>query len=461
MTENLSDELDRNLQDEPILDSHKKGAAPVSESGLSFIPPWSSKRPFIPGWGVSELAKKPILKIGVVSIKDCGSRKWSLRYVDPATGSDVRRRLSGLELREVQTIASHLSQEALSEKGFIPGRKKACPTVKEALLESIRLSRQRDYVKTDSTKRANLFTTWLEKRFPKVEVWSDLKPFVLQEYIRDMEARGLSHYSVRNNLRPVKAAWHFVYQNYPEAVRPLPMIRQASSPPRGIECLEPAEVRALLDWLRGKHPDLWAMASLQALAGLRVLEAASLRRQDIDLAKGTVTVTDTGHHVPKNRGSYRTLPVCAEVLEALAEAMNRQKVIPSTGELFLSRLGTPWTVTSLYHRWKKKPTEAKSPKGKPDRGGVLYLAAKETGIAKLAGMEPHSLRAAFATMASRLEVPDRLLKSYLGHTPGDVLGEHYRVIGLDDLRLVSSLMNGWRTLSEGAGFGKILATRKG
>ena len=47
-------------------------------------------------------------------------------------------------------------------------------------------------------------------------------------------------------------------------------------------------------------------------------------------------------------------------------------------------------------------------------------------------------------MAGRLGVPDRLLKAYLGHSSGDMLGDHYRQIDPAELRTVSGLMEGWR-----------------
>jgi integrase len=194
------------------------------------------------------------------------------------------------------------------------------------------------------------------------------------------------------------------------------------------------------------------MACLQALAGLRTLEAAALRRQDIDLAKGTVRVTDTGLHKPKTAGSERIIPVCSEVVKALASWMNGQKVIRASGELFLTRLGTHWTADGLFHRWAKKPIppDPINPKKKGRPGGVLHRVAKETGKARLAEVQPHRLRSSFATMAGRLGCPDRLLKAYLGHSPGDTLGQHYRVISTAELELVSEAMNGWRNLEKGA-----------
>jgi type I restriction enzyme S subunit len=46
------------------------------------------------------------------------------------------------------------------------------------------------------------------------------------------------------------------------------------------------------------------------------------------------------------------------------------------------------------------------------------------------------LRACFATAASQAGVSDRLLKACLGHTGGDMLGNHYRRIDTEELRAV-------------------------
>jgi integrase len=59
---------------------------------------------------------------------------------------------------------------------------------------------------------------------------------------------------------------------------------------------------------------------------------------------------------------------------------------------------------------------------------------------RLAQVPARKLRAAFATMASRMGAQNRILKAYLGHAAGDILGDHYRRINMDELRQVSGLI---------------------
>jgi len=180
--------------------------------------------------------------------------------------------------------------------------------------------------------------------------------------------------------------------------------------------------------MKTNAPDLWPIACLQALAGLHVYEAMALRAQDVDLNAGTVTVTDTGHHKPKTRDSFRAIPICNEVAQALRAALTGQTVRPASRELFTNRKGNLWVKNAIGLCWRR----------------TLRRAARDLGMARLTEVPPRKLRAAFSTMAGRLKVPDRLLKAYLGHSSGDVLGGHYRRIDLDELRLVSEAMNGWR-----------------
>jgi integrase len=385
-----------------------------------------------PWKGGEECMKRPVpvLRVGVVNIHELGSRRWQIRFMNPATRLEVRRRLSGMDLSEVQRIAAHVSQEVLSGKGLLPDQRQA-PLLKDGITEAIRLSKRRDYVKVETARQAGKWIEWMKIHYPRVQTWDQLTPAMLKDYVRDLESSGLSWDSVRLRIAPIKLAWRHVAENHPNEVRPMPRVRQAEREPESLDCLTANEVSILLDWLKSKSPDLHGMACLAALSGLRVWEAAAIRRMDIDFNRGMVTVTDTGFHRPKNRSSYRVVPVCSEVLEALALAIQSQKVVLSTGEVFLSRNATQWTKRSLGSRWYR----------------TLRRIAKQTTYPRFKEIPVKRLRASFVTMASRLGVPDTLLRKALGHQGGDVLNLHYRVVGADELRLVAERMEHWRDLA--------------
>lgn len=377
-------------------------------------------------------AKKSIRKIGIVSVKEFrtpkkGDRVWALRYVDPTTHLEVRRRVSE-SWTKVKEIADELTKLAHQGKGYLAARK-AIPTIEEGITLALSLTRTLESVRRERARNGVKFLQWLAQNYPVVQRWDQLRQEHVQAYVNQLEQRGLAHDSVRLAIAPIKLAWRSMAENYPE-VRPLPRIRQAPQPMKDIQCLEPREVAMLLDWLRKHEPDLWAMASLQALCGLRMLEAASLRVQDVNLEVQTITITDTGHHKPKTRASWRTLPLCQEAIEALRLAMAQQKVKPSTGEIFVNQRGNLWVKNALTLRWRR----------------VLREAALALECPRLKQVPARKLRAAFATMANRLEIPDRALKAYLGHSAGDVLGTHYCRIDASALRAASGRFARWRTL---------------
>ena len=425
-------------------------------------PAAGSRRPFFqairPGKEVRNEVKKPAQSVhrikGLVTIREKTSPKlnkpfFELRYKDPETGREVKRRLSGLDLAEAKAVAGHLAKQAYRGKGYLAAQDKV-PGLEEGIVEAIRLSRGRNETKADLIRRAKLFLACMANRHPSVKTWADLRPSMVEDYLRVCERAGLAHDSIRLRMVPVKMTWRRMYADYPERVKTPASIKLATPPKREIECLETDEVAALLDWLKAHGPDLWPMACLQGLAGLRVLEAAALRAQDVDLEAKTVTVTDTGHHKSKTRDSYRTIPVCEDVVEALKAAMATmasRKVQPATGELFTNREGNLWTVEALALKWRRTLRHAAARPEVIQRkvtGKKLTLNPHGLDMPRLREIQPHRLRSAFSTMAGLLEVKDRLTKAYMGHASGDVLGEHYRRIPLNELRQVSSAMNGWR-----------------
>ena len=413
-------------------------------SGHSFVRPlflaiW-------PGKGVNELTKPARFKVGIVNVKqrrgsEDGRASWELRYFDPLTGHDIKRRVAGLARKEIAAIADNLTREAYQGNGYLAGRKMA-PTLDEAFNESVRLARGRQDTKLDYAKQGRKFVGWVSTHYPAVKTWEQLRPVMVQAYVRKLEEKGLAFDTIRLRLFPIKAAWKLVSENHPDLVRPLPRIKQAAPPKHEVECLDFAEVGLLLGWLREHARDVWPIATLQGLCGLRMLEAAALRIQDIDFEARTLTVCDTGFHRPKTRDSYRTIPICGEALEVLRVTTVEQKVKPATGELFVNASGGVWKVGALTLRMIRTLRRAAA---KPDRklrrnGRPLPINENGLDMPRLAAIPAHRLRASFVTMAGRLGVPDRLLKAYIGHASGDILGSHYRRIGLDELRLVSDRM---------------------
>ncbi len=375
--------------------------------------------------------KPTSFKIGYVSVRPLMPGKWQIRYTDPVTSLEVKRRVSGTQ-EEIKAVASNLHGECLAGRGYLAGQRKV-PSLSKMIEDAIRLSPGADKHKLEMAYHAARWIKWMKNEYPKVQSFADLRPHMLQAYVRQLEKSGKAFDTVRLATVPVKLCWRFAYENYPEDVRPMPRVRQAARPRRKIICLEADDIQVLLDWLKTKAVDIYPMALLQTFCGLRVLEAAAVRRQDIDAQHGLLRVTDTEIHRLKTACSERTIPIPSFVTKALVESMNRQRVIPVSGCLFLTTKGTPWTLEALQSRWTR----------------LRKALVKETRNQRYKQVPPKRLRSSFATMASRLGVTDRLLKAYMGHSSGDILGTHYRVIDPGELRSVSAAMEDWETLVKG------------
>lgn len=93
---------------------------------LATLPPAVSfHRPFPairPGLGVKNEVKKPaqIFKLDTVSVRPMGVDRWHVRYHDPRSGRDVRRRFTGLTEKEVLGIATTINHELLAYGGYLP-----------------------------------------------------------------------------------------------------------------------------------------------------------------------------------------------------------------------------------------------------------------------------------------------------------------------------------------------------
>ncbi|MCG3197111.1 MAG: Tyrosine recombinase XerC [bacterium] len=377
-------------------------------------------------WNIGGASVPEKRKLGPVLIKVDGDVCW-LRFTN-ASGRDVRKRFTGLTRAEIDRRAAMCVYEAT----LFDGKEESLPPIDETFKKVVSMSRGNATSREAMRQDCNRFITWLRTEYPSIGRWEDMRPDHVVAYARWMEAKGLAYDTVRLRLSPIKAAWKHLVESY-DGVRPLPTIRLRPAPLIEKDCLTPVEVAALLDYLRENEPEVHPLCALQALCGLRILEAAHLRRCDVDWTNGTVTVTDTGRHAPKNRSSYRTLPACREVMDALRRTADDQVKAPASDELFTAEGGRPWNLDTVTQRIKR----------------AMRRAAKKLENPRYNDIAPRRLRASFATMNYELGVDDSAVKRYMGHSGGDMLNQNYKVIRMADLERVRMAIEGWRGLLNG------------
>lgn len=331
------------------------------------------------------------------------------------------------------------------------------PTLRRGLEIGLTLSRATPTGKLDLKRRADIFVEWMQKYHKHVYRWNQLRPSHVEQYINHMIQDGLAWDSIRMRLALLKFSWARIRRDFPKDILPLEKVRMPKRAKREIVCLDPLHVDKLLSWLKVYRKRLYGMGCLQALAGLRMFEAACLRVQDVNFAAGTITITDTGKHAPKNEFSERKVPVCGEVLEAIRFTLKLYgKVQPTEGEIFRNADGGPlirvnsegiMQTGELSRAWRRAlKSAAASPVDVERQTGMVTFHADGLSDPIFGEIPARKLRASFASTASRLGASDRLLRAYLGHSAQDVLGLHYRKIEVDELRDIANRMDDWRRL---------------
>jgi integrase len=178
---------------------------------------------------------------------------------------------------------------------------------------------------------------------------------VLNRYVADLLADGLSPSTVRNVLMPLRVAFREAVAVGDVRVNPTLGLRLPASRGRRDRVAAPEEAEALLDALPEGDRPVWAGA---LYAGLRRGELLALRHQDVDREAGTIRVARSydprtrSFGEPKSRAGVRVVPV----VDRLARRLPDQ---PATGPgLAFGDGETPFGHRSLLNRARSAWTAA-------------------------------------------------------------------------------------------------------
>jgi integrase len=372
------------------------------------------------------MAKRKSIRVGYVTLRKTAEPGcWQLDFRDPGTHTRKRLRIRAATEKGARGQADHVSKQIAQGRGFLAAER-FNPTVAAAMHEAIGTSRGNLVTRCDYTNLANGFIAWLKSERAGVKTWADVTTKIVQDYVAHGRECKPSNDQTRKRLYIVKATSRYMAATYgfQDVARPVRSDRQQENPLAQKEnearrALPVGDLAAFLEWLESKRPDLYPIACLQGLCGFRAMEAVNLREQDIDLSSGTVTVTETQWHRPKNRSSYRTIPVGPHVLSVLRDRIATLKVRREDGCLFATERGNaPWSVSGYCHAMKRE----------------LLACWKASGLESLRRFRSHWLRATFVSLVRAKRADHRLLQVYIGHSPGDTLGRHYEVIDVALLR---------------------------
>ena len=190
----------------------------------------------------------------------------------------------------------------------------------------------------------------------------------------------------------------------------------------GVDIPTPAEIRAILSKAAGFRRAFFATA---ALAGLRSSELRGLRWQDVDFAKGAVSVWQRADlwgqlDEPKSQAGYRTIPVPQLVVHALKE----WKLACPKGDLaFPNRVGRAKNHGVIIRRhWHPLQLSAGMAVPTLDKAGMPVLddQGEPAMRAKYGGI--HCLRHFFASWCAArpqdggLGLPLKTVQVRMGHS---------------------------------------------
>ena len=228
--------------------------------------------------------------------------------------------------------------------------------------------------------------------FPDYKDTNDISGSDLKLFLADQISQGKSISTALRRLSSTKGFLLFLKKDgyfYGE----IPDIEPPKKPSRLPTCLSLEEVELLLD-----APDMTkpggirdkAMLELMYASGLRVSELISLKRKNLNLNKGIVTVFGKG-------AKERKVPVGEFAMEYVVKYINevRGKNKNSGSEyLFLNKNGEPISRQYFFMQIRKY--------------------AEQVGIDKV--ISPHTLRHCFATHMLEGGAQLRAVQEMLGHT---------------------------------------------
>ena len=383
-------------------------------------------------------------KIGVILIRELEPRKWRASWVDPVTRKHIRRLLPAATFQDAEKAAREINRTVAQGRGFAPRlRGVVGHTVKDAIIETVKHTGANERTRADYLSRGNAFLDYLEANAKGVNGWGEVTPGVIENYLEWNRRKKVSHDSLRMRLFVLRLTDRYMVRVYEGQYRRVTEGAKLGSKPKPKSeaealgsILQPAEMRLLLSNIKEVSPMVHCWSGLQGLCGMRMMEAAYLREQDIDFAAATITVAESEAHDPKNSASHRTIPVCAEVLEPLRNWIANLKVRHPEGYLF-----SPQRNRSGRLKAKSRETRA----GAFTQDSIKHLWADTLEVCRGRGLKlpeeftPRKLRSSFVTAIRGAGADHPTLQRYIGHAAQDILSGHYDVIGKDRLTAIATL----------------------
>jgi integrase len=307
--------------------------------------------------------------------------------------------------RKTKAEAKQALREALTDgdEGIVPASKMAIGIYLDEWLEGIRGDvSHRTWVNQESIVRLHI------KPILGAKQLSRLEPKEVHKLYRQKMAEGLCSGTVGRIHALLNQALREAVNSKYIKTNPIAAVKPPKQQRREMEVLTTEQVRHLLDTVRGDRFE--AVYVLGATCGLRIGEVLSLRADDIDMGKGTLTVRRTlwrgKVYPPKTASSRRTLRLPQRALDSLERL--RSSTSGGQGYLFATSSGKP-VAAHNFHKcsWRPMLAKARLPQS----------------------LTFHKLRHGAASLLLNQNVPIPVVSRYLGHAnPGATMRVYAHMI---------------------------------
>ncbi|HEX7278002.1 MAG TPA: site-specific integrase [Solirubrobacterales bacterium] len=217
----------------------------------------------------------------------------------------------------------------------------------------------------------------------------------LQALVDRWSAEDQSPSTIRNSIKPLQAIYRRARAREGLAGNPTRDLELPAPNPKEVEIVAPEVAAQLLAALPPEDRAVWGTA---LYAGLRYGELRALRWSGVDLAGGSIRVTESwdpkeGAITPKTKNSQRTTPLPGLLRDYLMEHRIAAGEPPADALVFGDKSGKPFQAATIYRR-----------------------ADRAWGAQGLGRLRLHQARHTYASFMIAAGVNAKALSSFMGHS---------------------------------------------
>lgn len=265
---------------------------------------------------------------------------------------------------------------------------------------------------------------WLQAEHEGAEYLRDVTPDMATEFVEHLKGKGLTGQRVNKYIVFLRALFHKLRKPARIVTNPFAEVEKQENAPQSKKPLTVDELKALIETAKGEMKTLFILGTL---TGLRLGDAATLRWNECDLARGVI------ERVPnkrRRRNGRTPEPVKIGLERDLAEHLGTLEragpyVMPGMAEMY--RKNPPYLSKKIQALFHQCGIETNA----PGTGG-------DTGKRAVVVRGFHSLRHSFVTRHIEAGTAPLIIQKTVGHG-SPIMVAHYAHITDDTAKAAANL----------------------